>query len=171
MRILSLLILGLIIFFIPGRQTDSPHGPDFKISCTQCHSSKGWQLDKEIYSFDHNTTKMTLTGQHKEINCRQCHVSLVFSQAKSSCISCHKDVHQGTTGMDCSRCHTSESWLVNNVNDIHRMSRFPLMGAHRTADCILCHKSESRTRFDVPGVNCIDCHRDTYMATTNPNHS
>jgi hypothetical protein len=51
------------------------------------------------------------------------------------------------------------------------MSRFPLLGPHRTADCASCHKSENPLRFDVPGVNCIDCHRDKFLATTNPNHT
>jgi hypothetical protein len=73
-------------------------------------------------------------------------------------------------GSDCSRCHTQVSWLVNNVNNIHQFSRFPLLGAHRTADCSQCHVSESLLRFDVLGVNCVDCHRANYMATSNPNH-
>jgi hypothetical protein len=163
MRILSLLIFCVVLVFF-NRQGD------FKISCSTCHSSKGWQLDKEIYSFNHNKTKLPLVGSHTSVNCRQCHISLVFSEAKSECFQCHKDVHQGTTGLDCSRCHTPESWLVKNINEIHQNSRFPLLGAHRTADCSQCHKSESLARFDVPGINCIDCHRPNYMATSNPNH-
>ena len=63
------------------------------------------------------------------------------------------------------------SWLVSNITGIHQTSRFPLLGAHRTADCSDCHKSETLVRFDVPGVNCIDCHREDYMSTTNPNHA
>jgi hypothetical protein len=170
MRILPLLLIYVVLFYL-NRQTDPPHGSDFKISCSTCHSSKGWQLDKEIYSFDHNTTKLPLVGQHTEINCRQCHPTLVFKDAKTKCIDCHNDVHQASVGLDCSRCHTPASWLVNNINEIHLMSRFPLLGAHRTADCYDCHKSESLVRFDVSGVNCIDCHRQNFMATTNPNHS
>jgi hypothetical protein len=170
-----MLILSRLLFFIsllfsngPG---DSPHGPDFKISCKTCHSSKGWQLDKEIYSFNHNTTKLPLVGQHVMVSCRQCHITLVFSEAKTTCNQCHSDIHQATVGLDCSKCHTPVSWLVNNINEIHQVSRFPLLGAHRTADCSLCHKSESLLRFDVSGVNCISCHRDKYMAATNPNHA
>jgi hypothetical protein len=155
MRILSLLIFCFMLFFLK-RQSDSPHGADFKISCKTCHSSKGWQLDKEIYSFDHNTTKLPLVGQHSNINCRQCHPTLIFGNAKTNCIDCHNDVHQATVGPDCSRCHTPSSWLVKNINEIHDASRFPLLGAHRTADCYQCHKSESLARFDVPGINCID---------------
>jgi hypothetical protein len=169
MRILLLLLFYLIPFF-SGRQTDSPHGPDLKVSCGTCHSSKGWQLDPAVYSFDHNNTKLALTGQHTGVNCRQCHVSLIFSEAKKECNECHLDVHQASTGLDCGRCHTPASWLVNNITEIHQLSRFPLLGAHRSADCIDCHKSETLVRFDVQGVNCIDCHRDNYMSTTDPNH-
>jgi hypothetical protein len=169
MRILSLLIFCIALLNV-NQKTDSPHGTGFKISCKNCHSSKSWQFDKEIYSFDHNSTKLPLVGQHKVVSCRQCHVSLKFSEAKTSCNECHKDVHQETAGLDCSKCHTPASWLVNNITEIHQRSRFPLLGAHRTADCFQCHKSESLARFDVPGVNCIDCHRSNFTATTNPNH-
>jgi nitrate/TMAO reductase-like tetraheme cytochrome c subunit len=169
MRILSLLILSSLFFFLP-RPQDSPHGRSFKVSCKTCHSAKGWQLDKEIYSFNHNTTKLPLAGQHLQVNCRQCHPTLKFSEAKSNCIDCHNDIHQATVGPDCARCHTPASWLVNNITALHQVSRFPLLGAHRTADCIQCHKSENNARYDVSGINCIDCHRQNYLATTNPNH-
>jgi len=60
---------------------------------------------------------------------------------------------------------------VDNISELHQVSRFPLLGAHRTADCFDCHKSESLARFDVPGINCIDCHSPDYLGTTNPKHS
>lgn len=169
MNILSLLIF-LSVYFTTNTKTDSPHGADFKVSCSTCHSSKSWKLDYEIYSYNHNVSNFPLKGQHSAVSCRQCHVSLVFKEAKNECNQCHNDIHQGTVGSDCSRCHTPASWLVNNVNEIHQMSRFPLLGMHRTADCSECHKSENLTRFDVPGINCIDCHRQDFLATTSPNH-
>src|SRR5512140_1033595 len=158
MRILSLVILFAFLIF-SNQKTDSPHGADFKISCKTCHSPKDWKLDKDIYSFDHNKTRLPLVGQHVAVDCRQCHTSLVFYEAKEECSQCHSDVHQSTTGPDCARCHTPASWLVNNITEIHQRGRFPLLGAHRTADCYQCHKSESLARFDVTGINCIDCHR------------
>jgi hypothetical protein len=172
MRILSFLILCVLLVLLVSLnpQTESPHGSGFKVSCKTCHSPKGWQLDKTIYSFDHNNTKMPLIGQHSVVDCRQCHITLIFKDAKTECNQCHNDIHQSTVGPDCQRCHTPASWLVNNINEIHQRSRFPLLGAHRTADCIQCHKSENLTRYDVNGVNCIDCHRDKYLATTSPNH-
>ncbi|TAL66438.1 MAG: hypothetical protein EPN88_08450 [Bacteroidetes bacterium] len=169
MQFLSLLVFCAGLFSM-NLQTESPHGAGFKISCKTCHSPKGWQLDKGIYSFNHNTTKLPLVGVHKEVGCRQCHPTLIFAEAKTSCNECHIDIHQATVGFDCSRCHTPVSWLVNNINEIHQSGRFPLVGAHRTVDCSLCHKSESLERYDVPGINCIDCHRQNYLATTNPNH-
>jgi hypothetical protein len=170
MRILSLTILIVFSLSLNG-QTNSPHGSAFKVSCKTCHSSKGWQLDKAIYSFDHNKTKFPLTGQHTLVSCRLCHPTLVFSAAKTNCIDCHKDIHQATVGPDCIRCHTTVTWLVTNINDLHMRSRFPLLGSHRLADCSQCHKSESLLRFDAIGINCVDCHLDKYLATTNPNHA
>ncbi|MFN8240882.1 MAG: cytochrome c3 family protein [Bacteroidales bacterium] len=170
MRILSLILVGsLFLFFriLP----DNPHGKDFKLSCSLCHSTEGWKLDKKNYSFDHNTTKLPLTGQHVKVACKQCHPTLVFTDAGERCNDCHRDVHQATVGDDCLRCHTTASWLVTDITAIHQRSRFPLYGVHRTADCSDCHLSENSVRFDVPGVNCIDCHRKDYMATTTPNHA
>jgi hypothetical protein len=169
MRILSLLILVGMVSLL-SYKSGHPHGAGFKISCDKCHSSKGWQFDRSIYSFNHNNTKLPLNGQHAFVDCRKCHVSLVFSEAKTNCIDCHKDVHQTSVGFDCSRCHTPASWLVSNITEIHQRSRFPLLGAHRTADCVACHKSESLARFDVLGVNCYDCHSKEYQSATNPNH-
>ncbi|MGB8491588.1 MAG: hypothetical protein WCE64_11085 [Bacteroidales bacterium] len=169
MRSLPFLIL-LVMLFAGYKAFQSPHGPNFRIDCKTCHSTKGWELDKEVYSFDHSSTAFPLTGQHTAVNCRECHPTLIFSQAKTGCLDCHKDVHQSTVGPECSRCHTTQSWLVSDITGIHRMSRFPLLGPHRNAGCEQCHKAENPVRFDVLGVNCIDCHRTNFLSTTNPNH-
>ena len=169
MRILPLLILYL--FSSLQDRGKSPHGPDFSISCNVCHGTKNWLLDKEVYSFNHDGTSFPLQGEHKAVNCRQCHQTLVFKEANTECSSCHTDIHQATVGQECSRCHTPVSWLVGNITEMHMKSRFPLLGAHKTADCVQCHKSESAVRFDVQGINCIDCHLTEYNGTTKPNHS
>lgn len=169
MRILSLIIPFLALLLVT-RQGDPTHGPDFKISCNVCHSPESWKLDYEIYSFDHNTTNLPLVGQHNNINCRLCHVSLVFSEAGTECISCHTDMHEQTVGTDCARCHTPVSWIVSNITDIHRQGRFPLLGAHYTADCMECHPSASSLRFEPLSVECVSCHMEEYQAASNPNH-
>ncbi len=172
MRKLSLIIVLAFVFMSVAMvsPTPSPHGDDFKISCDVCHSSKGWKLDKEIYSFDHNTTALPLTGQHKQVDCKSCHPTLVFKDAKTSCVDCHTDMHNQTVGPDCSRCHTTNSWIVENTTEMHQRSRFPLTGPHYATDCGNCHKSASLLRFEPLGVECYDCHSANYNSTTQPNH-
>lgn len=172
MRKLSLIILSLlaVVFVSAKPMSDSPHGKGFNLNCDLCHSSKSWKLDKTIYAFNHNKTAFPLNGQHQAIDCRSCHPTLVFSEAKTACVDCHTDMHYQTVGPDCGRCHTTKSWIVENITEIHQRSRFPLLGAHRTADCSVCHKSASLLRFEPLGVQCYDCHQANYMGTTNPNH-
>jgi hypothetical protein len=171
MRRLSLILLTAGIFLSVNLFADSPHGKDFKISCGVCHSQNSWKLDKTIYSFDHGKTALPLVGQHLATDCKGCHPTLVFSDAKTACVDCHTDMHYQTVGPDCGRCHTPASWIVNNVTEIHQRSRFPLTGAHYTANCSDCHVSASLLRFEPLGVECYDCHSDDYLGTTEPNHA
>ena len=82
-------------------------------------------------------------------------------------------MHNQTVGSECARCHTPNSWIVNNITEIHQRSRFPLVGPHRTADCYACHKNASASllNFGPLGVECFDCHQANYASTTNPNHA
>jgi hypothetical protein len=73
-------------------------------------------------------------------------------------------------GFDCARCHTPFSWLVENITQIHRQSRFPLTGAHVVADCFDCHESASKLVFEPLSVDCFDCHEAEFLTTTDPNH-
>jgi len=169
MRNLSSLIVFLAISF--GLFAQSPHGDDLQISCADCHNPKGWKLEKGAYSFDHNkATSFTLEGQHQDVDCKMCHISLVFSKAENDCNSCHTDMHYQTVSNDCGRCHTTQSWIVTDITKLHQESRFPLLGPHVTADCYSCHPSASLLRFEPLGVDCYDCHQSDYSATTNPNH-
>jgi hypothetical protein len=171
MQRLSLIFLSAAILVIVAFQvSESPHGEQFDIDCAVCHSTDGWTLDKDHYSFNHDSTLFPLVGQHQTFNCRGCHPTLVFNEAQTECISCHTDIHEQTVGMDCERCHTPQNWLVNNITEIHQLSRFPLIGAHLTATCSDCHSSASILLFEPLGIECIDCHEDDYLSATSPNH-
>lgn len=148
-----------------------PHGENFNIECKVCHTSKSWHVDKAFYSFNHDKTKMPLSGQHSKTNCKLCHPTLIFSDAKTECTSCHKDVHESTLGQECNRCHNSNTWLVENITQIHQQSRFPLIGVHAAVECSRCHKSETFLRYDVISTDCFNCHSDNYYLTTQPNHA
>ncbi|MDA3906348.1 MAG: hypothetical protein PF484_09760 [Bacteroidales bacterium] len=171
MRRLSFIIIALL-FSLGIFAQQSPHGEKLKIDCSECHSTGSWQVNVLTITFNHSSTEFLLDGQHSQIDCNACHVSLVFSEekGKNSCTSCHLDVHQQVLGNDCELCHTSDTWIINDVSEIHFNSRFPLVGVHANADCFDCHISENLLQFRPMGIECMDCHRDDYVATTNPNH-
>ena len=166
--------LSFIIFFIAIQATSvfaqSPHGDKFNIDCSNCHESSTWKVIPDKISFEHNSTGFTLEGQHLKVDCKSCHQTLIFSEAKTQCISCHTDIHQGTVGLDCARCHTPTSWIVTNINELHEVNRFPLVGAHLNADCIQCHPGYTSLNFEPIQATCFGCHSANYYATTNPNH-
>jgi len=171
MRRLPSLIVLCISAILLKAQT-SPHGGGFKVSCLDCHSTDGWAIDMKKLTFKHETTSFPLTGLHRSVSCRQCHTSLEFAKAGSECIDCHTDMHNQTVGPECARCHTTDSWIVNNITEIHQRSRFPLVGAHMTADCYDCHRNASSSLLDFQplGIGCYDCHESDYQSTTSPDH-
>ncbi|MDO9152682.1 MAG: cytochrome c3 family protein [Paludibacter sp.] len=167
--ILSFLLFCVLAIF--AQSPKSPHGVKFKIDCTTCHTTEGWNKMNEK-GFNHNKTKFPLAGQHKMVGCKKCHPSLQFNDAKTECSSCHADIHQGTVGRDCGRCHNSHSWIIPNANvkQIHRQQGFVLLGAHATADCNRCHTSASKLRFDNMRTDCYACHQFNYQSAKRPNH-
>lgn len=169
MRSLSQIIV--LLLFTMSLFAQSPHGDGLTIKCEECHNPNGWKLVKGTYTFDHNkATSFPLEGQHQSLDCKSCHTSLIFSKVQPDCASCHTDIHEQTVGFDCQRCHNPKSWIVNNIIDIHRHSRFPLLGPHATADCQECHKSASLLKFEPLGVECYDCHQQDYESAKNPDH-
>jgi hypothetical protein len=70
--------------------------------------------------------------------------------------------HDGlTAGLDCSACHTSESWkLAGNAGKSgfdHDKTGFPLRGKHRQTGCQECHNGAK------PTESCDGCHRDPHQ--------
>ena len=169
MRKLSL-IFGLVLLAFWGQAQENPHGKSLKFDCVDCHTTEGWTFSAATAKFNHDSTRFKLEGQHRFTDCKSCHTTLVFSEAKTNCMDCHTDMHNNTVGLDCARCHDSKSWIITNITEIHLQSRFPLLGAHNTIACSACHTSASQLEFQPLGVECIDCHRQDFLATTSPNH-
>lgn len=164
-----LIILFVIITISSFNSSESPHGNDLKLNCSECHTTEGWKMDPN-HSFQHSSTNFQLKGQHATVDCKSCHPTLIFNEAGEECSTCHADVHERTVGTDCERCHNPNTWLVTNIIEIHQTSRFPLVGAHIGADCIDCHKSESLLQYPPMSVDCIGCHTKEYQEALNPNH-
>jgi hypothetical protein len=70
--------------------------------------------------------------------------------------------HDGlTAGLDCSACHTSESWKLAGIaakaGFDHDKTGFPLRGKHVQTSCQECHHGEQ------PSETCDGCHRDPHQ--------
>ncbi|NOX17117.1 MAG: hypothetical protein GXO87_02415, partial [Chlorobi bacterium] len=167
MSFIIILLFAANVFFAQS----SPHGANLKLECAACHTAENWNKLKEPLQFDHDKTEFKLTGQHKDVNCQNCHKSLEFDKADVNCESCHTDMHQGSVGFDCARCHDTDSWLVKDITGMHETSRFPLLGNHKAADCYQCHNTESLLNFEPLGVDCFGCHSDKYYAAKSPDHA
>ncbi len=162
---LSLIILLTVKIIF----AQSPHGANFNYDCQECHTTNSWKITGKV-NFLHDQTGFELLGQHKVLDCKSCHSSLKFSSASKDCFQCHTDIHNNTVSKNCDECHSSKSWVIENINDVHRMSRFPLVGAHQQVDCQSCHKSFNNLQFEQIGADCIDCHFKDYESAQIPNH-
>ena len=170
MRPLSFIIILLLSVSLCNAQ--SPHGDKFKRDCQDCHTVDGWTVIPSKILFNHSETGFELKGQHQTVQCRTCHSSLVFSESKgkANCSDCHTDIHTNTVGKNCARCHNNKTWIIENITDLHRTGKFPLLGNHAKADCRQCHKAASSLKFEPIGIRCYDCHIANYNATKDPNH-
>lgn len=79
--------------------------------CEACHNARDWRL----WDFDHDRrSRFALDGGHRALQCVACHVVAVRDKVtlSSTCGSCHRrdDVHDGNFGLQCERCHFTESW-------------------------------------------------------------
>lgn len=162
------LVFSVLAFSAWSQNSKSPHGKDWAMDCATCHVSDSWKIAD--LRWDHAETGFELEGQHAAVSCASCHEELNFTQATADCQSCHVDVHQGTTGNDCARCHTTAHWLISDVQELHEANGFPLDGAHFTASCTECHRQANELVFERLGGECVACHQQDFLATTNPNH-
>ena len=92
-------------------EKDDKHKRRFGTLCEDCHNARDWKA----WDFDHDKrTKFALDGGHKGIDCHACHKAPITGRATlpTGCASCHNadDVHGGSFGKQCERCHVSSKW-------------------------------------------------------------
>lgn len=126
-------------------------------ACGQCHGDKDWKSTV----FDHGKTRFPLTGGHMRVDCKDCHASKRFSDARRECLACHQkdDHHKGRLGTRCESCHNVRHWKSWDFNH-DRQTSYPLTGAHQQVQCEQCHSQPAPTGKPVAptGQRCIDCH-------------
>jgi hypothetical protein len=141
------------------------------LDCAKCHAEhQGKEFPLVSYrsfslagvldpgSFDHSGLDFHLQGKHLNLLCKDCHefaeIDIVPKGAKrfrgleQRCTSCHDDVHEGGYGPDCASCHGQEQ-PFSRVAEFAHTAAFELLGAHRKAACVDCHKKSSIYSVDA----------------------
>ena len=160
---------------IPFNQCSSchadPHESRFGPDCRSCHTEESFFIFRGQANFDHSTTGFPLRGQHRRIDCADCHrlgsgTERAFTDFTgrdvNNCATCHDDVHTGKFGPDCRQCHSEQSFfeITGGLGSIdHSLTDFPLEGKHQEiVDCRACHAP--RLTEPVAFQQCTDCHSD-----------
>jgi hypothetical protein len=96
-----------------------------------------------------------------------------FKGLKTTCESCHADVHRGELGPSCEKCHTPKTFAVASFT--HPNQRPFFAGQHASLTCAKCHANTlqpARTAANVPALRigfpataaaCAACHKDVHL--------
>ena len=169
---------GLASGCIDCHQTDyesvedpSHTAAQFDTDCLECHSQVSWTPS----SFEHSNTNFILNGAHIVLNCEDCHQNGQFSGVGSECIGCHQADYEtadnpghlaGQFSLECLDCHNEQAWTPSTFD--HAATDYPLLGAHVTVSCDLCHVNG---QFAGTPSDCWSCHEDNYNAAADPDHA
>ena len=139
---------------IACHRKDDKHSGQLGTQCASCHVEQSWKKT----SFDHSRTDFPLLGRHAMVECRSCHASARYKDAKRDCFACHArdDVHKRRLGPQCETCHNSRDWKAWDFSH-ERRTRFPLDGAHRRLACYACHQRPTE-RAPTLAASCASCH-------------
>ncbi len=139
-----------------------------KGDCVACHSEhagvNGELRPFDARRFDHNAeTTFRLDDRHAPVaqKCESCHKGRSFLTASPSCASCHTDPHKPSLGQACQSCHSAKTaFKVISGQFDHAKSKFPLVGAHRTATCSSCHVNNQFK--GIAFSSCTSCHKEPH---------
>jgi len=154
--------------------------------CAACHSDhhgRNFQIIRfDEDNFDHDLSGYELKGEHKRIDCRECHKPDYITDRdlrkdkdtylglETDCLSCHDDYHKGELSNNCLDCHNFNKFTEVDKFD-HDKSDYPLRGKHKDVDCEKCHKVEGQgdNKFqkfkNIPFNSCTDCHDDVHKGS------
>jgi hypothetical protein len=137
-------------------QKDDKHEGQEGKDCAQCHVDKDW---KTVTRFDHGLTRFPLLGKHFKVECKECHKSVRFKDAKLDCLACHSkdDKHKTTLGAACEQCHNARTWKAWDF-DHDKRTKYVLDGKHKGLACDLCHTRPAVDGKVVTSTQCVACH-------------
>jgi hypothetical protein len=134
-------------------EKDDKHKGQEGKKCESCHNEQSWKKT----NFDHRLSRFPLTGKHLLTECKKCHLTATFKDAKSDCWSCHEkqDYHKRTLGTDCKSCHNTRDWKSWDFD--HNKTHFKLEGKHKKLSCGECHKTPVVKKMSLT-TSCVQCH-------------
>jgi hypothetical protein len=133
--------------------------------CVACHvdhaGTDGELRPFDQAGFDHaGVAGFALVGRHAPLasKCAACHKTRSFLASQPACGTCHTDVHKGSLGTKCERCHSvNDAFATIGKAFDHSVTAFALTGAHRTTACASCHVSKT---YKVASFStCASCHQ------------
>ncbi len=136
-------------------ENDDKHKGQEGTKCEECHNERSWKETK----FDHDITRFPLLGKHAKVECKKCHLTAAFKDAKSDCVACHEkeDVHKRRLGLQCEDCHNARDWKIWDFDHDTR-THFKLDGGHKELDCYACHRSPMGKKVKASDA-CVSCHK------------
>jgi nitrate/TMAO reductase-like tetraheme cytochrome c subunit len=145
------------------------HKNKFGQNCKLCHTEESFHFNKGMKAFDHDKTNFKLFGEHKLVDCKQCHTASLTTPLKHDhCTDCHSDFHKkefekNGVSPDCNKCHTNNGFSPSTYTiEKHNASGFKLEAAHLATSCLACHKKENVLTFKNMGKRCVDCHENVH---------
>jgi hypothetical protein len=131
--------------------------------CETCHTTSTF----EVTAYRHKTPQSFFEGQHARLQCASCHrktqalfpagpgVAVRFAEMNPTCLSCHRDVHQGALGNRCESCHSVDRRWASASRAFHKDTLLPLEGKHLDVPCAQCH---IKGQLKGTPTRCYDCH-------------
>lgn len=151
------------------------HRGSLGTDCASCHTTTAF---RPVTKFDHARTGFALAGKHTKVACASCHeaahltlkhdakgrtIPLYKPLPHDECSACHADVHKGSFGANCSRCHSTVDFhKVQEASFDHDRTRYPLRGKHAALACAKCHDPKTAWGKQPPFESCGGCHRDAH---------
>ncbi|HBH62352.1 MAG TPA: hypothetical protein DDX85_11580, partial [Nitrospiraceae bacterium] len=115
-------------------------GKHVNVACEKCHARS------EIKFTEFGNKKQVSSGQFKPIE-------------YTTCMTCHKDQHNGKFEQACEKCHIPDGW--EPIKFLHDPLTSELQGVHNTLSCGECHKQSKN--YKGLNSNCTSCHRDVHF--------
>ncbi|MEM7200613.1 MAG: hypothetical protein AAF628_10130 [Planctomycetota bacterium] len=154
------------------------HGADFAMVNARTFALAGVA---DVEQFDHDLVGFEMRGVHLEAACSDCHLNAAepvlpegearYLGLEAACASCHQDPHDGQMRVDCTSCHSQDTFY-EQAFDSHDQ-HLPLSGGHADLTCRECHAHgdahslESHTirlaaGRETTGRVCADCHESPH---------